>query len=84
MSRTLWTSSDLKAVLELLADKVESDGVDAGVKRRHVDANVIHHQQETGRSEVSIRTTGKGREHRTMSSGDLTHRFLLGQSLCVL
>lgn len=38
-----------EAVLEALADNVEGDWVDAGVYRRHVDANVVQHQKETKR-----------------------------------
>lgn len=36
----------LKAILELLADKVEDDGVDAGVHSGQVDAKIIHDQEE--------------------------------------
>jgi len=36
----------LEAVFELLGDKEEDDGVDAGVDGRHVDAEVVEHQQE--------------------------------------
>lgn len=39
----------LEAVFKLLADKVEDDGVDAGVDGREVDAQIIQHQQETER-----------------------------------
>lgn len=39
----------LEAVFELLADKVEDDGVDAGVDCCEVDAQIIQHQQETER-----------------------------------
>lgn len=39
----------LKAAFELLADKVEYDGVDAGVYSRQVYAEVIKNQQETSR-----------------------------------
>lgn len=39
-------STHLKAILELLADKVEDDGVDAGVYSGQVDAKIIHDQQE--------------------------------------
>lgn len=38
----------LEAVLKLLADKVEDDGVYAGVDGGHVDAQIVQHQQETG------------------------------------
>lgn len=38
----------LKAVFKLLADKVQGNGIDAGVEGSHVDPNVIHHQQEAG------------------------------------
>lgn len=38
--------SYLKAVFELLADKVQGNGIDAGIEGSHVDPNVIHHQQE--------------------------------------
>lgn len=35
-----------EAVLEALADHVEGDGVDAGVDRCHVNANIIQDQEE--------------------------------------
>jgi hypothetical protein len=35
--------SHLETVFELLADEVESDRVDTGVERRHVDTDIIHH-----------------------------------------
>lgn len=38
--------SYLKAVLKLLRDKEEDDGIDTGVYGRHVDAEVVEHQQQ--------------------------------------
>lgn len=38
-----------KATLKALADHVEGDGVDAGVDRCHVDADIVQHQKETRR-----------------------------------
>lgn len=40
------TQTGLEAVFELLGDKEEDDGVDAGVDGRHIDAEVVKHQQE--------------------------------------
>lgn len=40
------TQTGLEAVFELLGDEVEDDGIDAGVDGRHVDAEVVEHQQE--------------------------------------
>lgn len=37
----------LEAVFKLLADKVEDDGIYAGVDGGQVDAQVVQHQQET-------------------------------------
>lgn len=37
-----------------MADKVEGNGVDARVEGSHVDADVIHHQQEAGRAEGKV------------------------------
>jgi len=39
-------STHLKTIIELFADKVEDDGVDAGVHSGQVDAKIIHDQQE--------------------------------------
>lgn len=41
----------LEAVFELLGDEVEDDGIDAGVDGRHVDAEVVEHQQEAATTE---------------------------------
>lgn len=41
----------LEAVFELLGDKVEDYGIDAGVDGCHVDAEVVEHQQETATTE---------------------------------
>lgn len=41
----------LEAVFELLGDEVEDYGIDAGVDGRHVDAEVVEHQQETATTE---------------------------------
>lgn len=38
--------SHLEAALEALADHVEGDRIDAGVDGRHVDADVVQHQEE--------------------------------------
>lgn len=38
-----------EAVLKPFADHVEGDGVYAGVYRRHVDPNVVQHQEETAK-----------------------------------
>lgn len=43
-----WVAPHPEAVLEAPADHVEGDGVDAGVHRCHVNANVVQHQEETG------------------------------------
>lgn len=37
----------LEAVFKLLADKVEDDGIYAGVDGGQVDTQVVQHQQET-------------------------------------
>lgn len=54
LQRVTEIASYLKAVLEFPADKVESHRIDAGVQRGHVDAKVIHDQEETGRREERI------------------------------
>lgn len=41
----------LEAVFELLGDKEEDYGIDAGVDGRHVDAEVVENQQETATRE---------------------------------
>lgn len=68
------TSSYLKAVFKLLADKVQGNGIDAGVEGGHVDPNVIHHQQEAGGREsreraLTRRSTGRARRHRQNNVG---------------
>lgn len=40
-------ASHPEAALEALADHVEGDWIDAGVHGRHVDADVVQHQEET-------------------------------------
>lgn len=41
----------LEALFELLGDKVEDDGIDAGIDGCQVDAEVVQHQQKAGRAE---------------------------------
>lgn len=48
----------LEAVIELLGDEEEDDGIDAGVDGGHVDAEVVEHQQEaatTGNSSFKLK-----------------------------
>ncbi len=51
LSSTTTFSFYLEAVFELLGDKVEDYGIDAGVDGSHVDAEVVEHQQETAATE---------------------------------
>lgn len=46
-----WFGFYLEAVFELLGDEEEDYGIDAGVDGRHVDAEVVEHQQEAATTE---------------------------------
>lgn len=72
-----------EAALETLADHVESDGVDAGVKRRHVDPDVIQNQEETGETHHPISSLSFLQYYGQCSEGG-AHRHLKENSLkCV-
>ena len=56
----------LEAFLESLADDIQSDRVDAGVDRGHVEAKVVQHEEDTGE---------KGRV-KIWAEADRVHSFL--------
>lgn len=48
----------LKAVFESLAHQIQSDWINAGIQRSHVDTNVVQNQQKTARNpNVSVKIT---------------------------
>lgn len=44
--------SYLKASLETFADYAQNNGVDAGVKRRHIDAKIVQDKKHTVRNNI--------------------------------
>lgn len=56
----------LEAIFELLGDKVEDYGIDAGVDCCHVDAKVVKYQQKTAATEghIELKSVAKKDEER--------------------